>query len=94
MDIFWNTICCMAKHVLFILRKTLVTIHLPKGVNITVAPIKNPRNRASIRRQSLVHSVNHHKANTITPNNKPSPALINIHPVKKCCESVNNNANI
>jgi len=50
-------------------------------VNINVAPTKNPRNKALKRRQSLVHSVNHQKANTITPNNIPNPELVSIRPV-------------
>jgi len=50
-------------------------------VNINVAPTKNPRNRALKRRQSLVHSVNHHKANTIKPSNMPIPELVSITPV-------------
>ena len=50
-------------------------------MNINVAPTKNPRNRALKRRQSLVHSVNHQKANTIKPNNMPIPELVNITPV-------------
>ena len=57
------------------------SIHSPKGVNINVAPTKKPRNRALKRRQSLVHSVNHHKANTIKPNNMPIPELVSITPV-------------
>ena len=51
-------------------------------MNINVAPTKNPRNRALKRRQSLVHSVNHQKANTIKPNNMPIPELVNIIPVR------------
>lgn len=57
------------------------SIHSPKGVNINVAPTKNPKNRALKRRQSLVHSVNHQKAKTIKPNNKPTPELVSITPV-------------
>ena len=62
------------------------SIHSPKGVNISVAPTKNPRKRALKRRQSLVHSVNHQKANTIKPNNMPIPELVSIIPVSNKSE--------
>ena len=56
---------------------------LPKGVNIRVAPTKNPRNNELRKRHNRVHSVNHHKAKTNTANTTPTPTLVNISPERK-----------
>lgn len=56
---------------------------LPKGVNIRVAPTKNPRNNELRKRHNRVHSVNHHKAKTNSAHTTPTPTLVNISPERK-----------
>lgn len=51
-------------------------------MNSSVAPIKKPRSNELNRRQILVHSVNHHKANNNKPKTTPNPALVSIVPDK------------
>lgn len=51
-------------------------------MNSNVAPIKKPRSNELNRRQILVHSVNHHKANNNKPKTTPNPALVSIVPDK------------